>query len=346
MRFPRPPLVAALAIATAVLMSGSAALADRASDAALAQSLFDEGRKLMTAGNAAAACPKLEESQRLDPGPGTQYHLADCYEQTGRTASAWAVFLEVASAAKALNRPDHEQRARDRAAALEPNLSKLAIVVPPASRVDGMQIKRGDTEVRAAFWGTPVAVDPGSYTITISAPGKQSVTKTAEVAAGGKVLTFEVPMLSDEAGAAPAGPVAATSPSTGPATDTKVSTADEGNTMRLVSYVALGVGVVGVGAGTYFGLQSSSKRSDADDLYAACGATCPASDPRAAEIQTLDSDAGSLKTKAIIGFIVGGVGLAGGATLFFLSAKDDAKAQSAAITPWIGVQSVGVTGSF
>jgi len=346
MRFPRPSLVAALAIASAVFISGSVARADRASDAALAQSLFDEGRKLMDAGQLAAACPKLEESQRLDPGPGTQYHLADCYERTGRTASAWAVFLEVAAAAKARNRPDHEKRARDRAAALEPTLSKLAIVVPQASRVEGMVIKRGDEELREALWGTPAAIDPGTYQITITAPGKQSLTRTVEVTAGAKTQTFEVPALVDEVGPTSATPGSSSTPPAGPATDIHASDADDGNTMRLVSYVALGVGVVGVGAGSYFAIKSSGKRSDADDLYDACGNACPASDPRTEEIQTLDSDAASLKTNAIIGFIVGGVGLAGGATLFFLSGKDDTKTQSASIAPWIGVQSVGVTGSF
>src|SRR2546421_315839 len=65
-----------------------ASLADKAA----AQTLFDEGRKLMAAGKYAEACPKLAESQKLDPGVGTQFHLADCYEKIGQTASAWAGF--------------------------------------------------------------------------------------------------------------------------------------------------------------------------------------------------------------------------------------------------------------
>src|SRR3954467_7016553 len=61
-------------------------------DKAAAQSLFDQGRSLMTKGQYAQACPKLAESQRLDPGLGTQFNLADCYEHLGQTASAWAGF--------------------------------------------------------------------------------------------------------------------------------------------------------------------------------------------------------------------------------------------------------------
>ena len=100
-----------------------ASLADKAA----AQSLFDEGRKLMSAGKYAEACPKLAESQKLDPGVGTQFHLSDCYEKLGQTASAWAGFLEAASSTKSMGQGDREKVARDRAAALAPRLSKLTI---------------------------------------------------------------------------------------------------------------------------------------------------------------------------------------------------------------------------
>ena len=70
-------------------------------DPAAAQALFDEATKLTKQGRYPEACEKLAESNRLDPGIGTQFHLADCYEQSGRFASAWAGFLDVASQARA-----------------------------------------------------------------------------------------------------------------------------------------------------------------------------------------------------------------------------------------------------
>src|ERR1051326_9215354 len=97
-----------LLVVTAVLLAAPVHAEPTASDKAAAEGLFGDARKLMEAGNYREACPKLEASQRLDPGVGTLLNLADCYEHSGRTASAWMEFLEAASAARESGSADRE----------------------------------------------------------------------------------------------------------------------------------------------------------------------------------------------------------------------------------------------
>src|SRR4029079_16823967 len=128
------------------------------------QALFDQGVKLMGEKKYAEACPKFEESQKLDPGLGTQLNLASCYASMGRTATAWSLYLEVAGEAKNQNRADKEKKARDAAKALEPKLSKLIVEV--SGPVDGLEVKRNGQVVGQATWGTPIPVDPGDIKVT------------------------------------------------------------------------------------------------------------------------------------------------------------------------------------
>src|ERR1700733_2132726 len=93
-----------------------------------ATALFDEGRKLMAQHRYADACPKLAESQRIAPSGGTLLNLAECYERTGQTASAWSTWKAAAARANAAGKAGAEKSALARAAALEPSMARLAIV--------------------------------------------------------------------------------------------------------------------------------------------------------------------------------------------------------------------------
>ncbi len=74
---------------------------------AVAQDLFDRAMALTKQGNFVEACPKLEESQKLDAQIGTLYYLADCQEHTGKLASAWANFTDAADRAESAGKAAH-----------------------------------------------------------------------------------------------------------------------------------------------------------------------------------------------------------------------------------------------
>src|SRR5450631_2539890 len=119
------------AFASAVLLPTGHARAD----AGTAQALFDEGKRLMQAGKLDEACPKLQKSFEIDPAGGTLLHLASCFEQAGKLASAWLRYNDALSMAKRDHRKDREDAARGKVADLEPRLARLHLVVPDASRV-------------------------------------------------------------------------------------------------------------------------------------------------------------------------------------------------------------------
>src|SRR5439155_24289020 len=143
----------AILLVVTICASASPARAQNATDKATAQALFDDGVKLMADGKNADACPKLAESQRLDPSLGTLLRLATCYERVGKTASAWALYGEAIAAAKSANQPAREKYASEHAAALASKLCKLTIVVPVESDLAGLEVTRDGTPVTRAQWG-------------------------------------------------------------------------------------------------------------------------------------------------------------------------------------------------
>lgn len=291
-------------------------------DRAAAQVLFDDGKALMKSARYADACPKFEESQRLDPRIATQFKLAECLELQGKTASAWTNFIDVAAATKAAGQEDREKVARDRAAALEKKLSKMTIVVPSAARVEGLEVKRDGVVVGKALWGSAVPVDPGEHHIMVSAPGKKNWDSTVPVKGEGALIAVNVPPLEDA-------PIDYTPPQ--PLGDGgSQSEGNAGGGAQLprgggpdrpeggfggqkIAGLALGVlGVGGVALGTVFGLQAKSKNDDSKAFCRTEGTELYCQDQGI----NLVNDAKSAATISTISFIAGGALAATGLVLF------------------------------
>ena len=159
----------ALVISTFVLATLAVpTLALAGNNAAAAQALFEEARALIAAGNYAAGCAKLEGSQALDPGPGTQYNLALCYEKVGRVGSAYRGLEGVARLARETGKAGREDSARQKLKELRPRVSHLVITCADADavvKVDGQAVER-------EAWSF-YAVDGGAHTFEATAPNKQ-----------------------------------------------------------------------------------------------------------------------------------------------------------------------------
>ena len=267
----------------------------------------------MQAGRYAEACPKLEESMRLDPGIGTQFNLADCNEHIGKIATAWVAFNDAAAQSKLSNQPERESVARKRAAALEPRLPRLAVDVtaPPT----GLEVKRDALVVAASAWGTAVPVDPGTHRIVVTAPGKQW--ETTVTAREGKIARISVPRDLPDIGAAVVAVAGVRPAEPGPLTPAAFPEPileGHSDTQRTIGWIVTSLGVVGVGVGAGFGLSSLGKHNESRSHCSALGC---------------DSDGVSLRDDAVrngnvstISTIAGGAALAGGLLLVLTAPRD------------------------
>src|SRR5450432_4085359 len=124
-------------IAAAIICGWAAPAAAQVSNAALAESLFREGKRLSGEHKFAEPCPKVAESYKLDPGLGTLLNLATCHEAEGKPASAWAEFSEASSRARRDGDNDRAQLADADVRAFESKLAHiilaLAVCAQPGS---------------------------------------------------------------------------------------------------------------------------------------------------------------------------------------------------------------------
>jgi tetratricopeptide (TPR) repeat protein len=150
-----------------------------ATEAPIAETLFDEGRSLLEQGNVEEALAKFKESQRLDPSPGTLLNIALSYERLGRTASAWAAYREAERLALQRGRAEVAAEARNKSTQLQATLSYLTLraSAPP----EGFRVVHDEVEIHTAALGVPFPTDPGLHTVRASAPGYRAWEGTVDM---------------------------------------------------------------------------------------------------------------------------------------------------------------------
>lgn len=133
-----------------------------------AETLFQDGRALMLEGRFEEACPKLEQSQQLEPRVGTMLNLAVCHERVGMTASAWVEFQQARDAATAEGRTEQAELAQARIDVLGPRVPWLTVSIE--AKTEGLAVALDGAPVDPAEWGEPMAIDPGEHVVVVAAP--------------------------------------------------------------------------------------------------------------------------------------------------------------------------------
>jgi hypothetical protein len=258
----RHKVAAALVLFAALSASRTA----RAQDAAIAETLYQEGQTLMAAGKTAEACEKFAASHRLDPAPGTVLNLAACHEKLGKDATAWAEFKEAQALAARRGDKRREEYAAQKIEALEKHLHRVVIEI--LSPVPNMTVTLDDKPLVREAWGTGLALDPGLHKLEVSAPGFATWKREVNLGPSSGTDRIEVPKLEkgDDAAGAAAPPQPMPPPDAQPATPAQPEKPNGSGSgaMRTVGYVVGGAGVVSLAAAIVFGIRTSSLASDRD----------------------------------------------------------------------------------
>jgi tetratricopeptide (TPR) repeat protein len=305
------PIGCALLLSWAGLAWAPSAAAQTAESQA-AEALFRQAKALLDRGELEPACEKFAASQALEPGLGTLLYLGDCYERAGRFASALATFREATEVAEQRGDTARLRLAQVRVSALEPRAPKLEIRRGPAPQPVDLQITVGGVPLPSTDLGKPLPRDAGSYEIRFSAPGHEPFVSHIDLKnADGVIVT--VPRLV---------------PVTGPARAvlSENDEAPEDSSQRTLAWVVGGTGAALLAtAGVFAGLAASKNRNSKGDCNPDSPNRCG---PAGVELR---NDARSLANVATVATVLGGVGLAGGAVLYFSAPDTEAPLGQAAM---------------
>jgi hypothetical protein len=297
----------------------------QARDTAAATELFEKGRAAMKQQDYPTACAAFDESFKFDTKVGTLLNLADCEEHIGKLISArthWQQAIDLAHAGK----DSRESIAKQRFLAVDPRVAKLAVRVgsdaPP-----GTTVRRDSVELGTASFGLALPVDPGPHTIVAGAPGYEDKTVT-------------VPLGEGEVKDVVVSPGAKIPPPPPPPAPVEPPPSSFG-TQKILSVVALGVGVAGGVVGTVFGLQAKSS-NDASYANNGCDATGGCNPTGLAERSDAVRD-GNIST---ISFIAGGAFLTTGVVLWLVSPRSKASSTSPRVGPFVVPHPFGLRGTF
>jgi hypothetical protein len=351
------PFLASALLGACLLGSTRPACAQSDEQRAGARTLATEGAQAFNEGRFKEAVDLFIKAESLMHAPPHLLFAARAHAKLGQFVKAREAYLKVVKEQLAPNAPqafrDAQAAAEEERKQVEPHIGRLTVKVEGADGAKDLAVTIDGQPMSGVLLGVPQPADPGDHTVMATATGFKGTPASVSLKDAGQgavTVKMEVDKSAPPPAATPAasgaGTVVSTTPNGAPPSDS----GDSGSSgMRIGSYVGFGVGVVGVALGTVFVLKSSSKRKSANeaaDKFVTCDASgCVATAEGARTVNNLDSQARSAKTVGIVGYVVGGLGVATGVTLFILSNKKE-ESKSAFVAPYLGLGAVGVRGAF
>ena len=303
-----------LRFALMLTLSLSVKAAHAQDSAAAADLLFNDARAAMVAKKFNVACAKFRESNRLDPAVGTLFNLANCEAQRGHLVASWALYRQVLE-----KLPPDDPRAsvaKTQVQSLDARVPRLTIRAR-GEMPAGTTVHVAGLVLSPASLNSPLPLDPGSYAISVVAPGRARQEFSVTLAEG-DAAEFPVSVGSSTSASPPhVAPIAVVTSSQpiGAGDD------DDRKTRELLAYAGIGVGAAGITLGIITGLFGLHEEALGNPNCSDVTRTC---NQRGYDA---NQSAKSLATVSTLGFVVGV--LAGGAGTYLWLTLPDAKSGAA-----------------
>jgi hypothetical protein len=281
-------------LASAVCFTASAASAEEdAETRTAARDLATQGAQAFDAGQYADASDFFRRAHELVQAPsialmqarslaklGELMQAVDIYEQTARLKLPDDAPEAYVSAVQTAHTEVEEVRAR---------VPRLKLIVVGVTSADAVQVTIDGKPTPAALLGVERPVNPGEHHFAVRVAGQMRAARELTVEEG---QSYQVELDAQPSRPAPQ-PVVPVEPK---AHDFSW------DSRRTLGYAGLGVGVVGLGLGTYTGLVALHHKSNLD---AVCHPNCPPSS---------SNDIDSWRSNRTVSWIGYGVGIAAAAT--------------------------------
>ncbi len=331
------------AAAFAALLAGPriASADDDPTTVAAARTIGLEGLQLAEAGKCKEAVEKLDRAEKLHHAPTTLGRLGECNVQIGHLVVGIEQLRRLVREPLAADAPAAFLTAKSRAQKVidetQPRIAQLHVTVqlPPGVTP---QVTVDGEPVPPAMLGIDRPTDPGGHTVSVIAPGYKKASQMVSLKDGERVAV-ELSLEVDPAGTPP--PVAATpaSPSSSGGSST-VDTTSGPFDLRTVGWVLVGVGGAGIATGVIAGALGLGTKSKLDD---SCDASKRCDGDQEGRLDRLKTES----TISTVGFVVGGLGLAGGAAILLFGPKPRSATASSPFRGLdFGLGSVGYRGTF
>lgn len=292
---------------SAALLCAAPSFAQDAEIRTAARDLATQGAQAFEAGDYARASDFFRRAHELVPAPSIALLRARSLAKLGQLLEAIDIYEQTARFKLPDDAPEAYSQAVETARSemedVRRRLPRLKLMLIGVGSNEHPQVSMDDKPTPDALLGVERPINPGPHRIEARVGGQLRASRELEISEG---QSYQIEL--------DVRPVEAPKPAALPAV---VSDSPPQNThgwRKTGGYVALGVGALGLGIGTYTGIVALHHKSELDDV---CKPSCPPSS--AADIDSFRSN----RTISYVSFGVGIAAVATGITLLALGGPSE-----------------------